>query len=175
MTLDAPERLTEAFPGIFRAVAGALLILLILPLATHATAHAAGRTYHPEALAWVAAQPTGSPKVPTHLRVEGEVAYVHREPDGDIHVRLCHNGRCMVAECVPGMPVSVVETIAGLPTSTVLVSPASCIDLRVGNHLAVWGISRYDGAPGHGELVEGGGRGGGHWEIHPVEGIEILP
>lgn len=140
-------------PGMFRAAV--LLLVLLLP----AVAQAA-RTYHPEALAWVAAQPPGSPGVPTHLRVEGEIAYVHYpEGDGDTHLRLCHNRRCMVAECVPGGAVS----------------PETCARFRVGQRLAVFGISRYDGAPGHGELAEEGERGGGHWEIHPVEGFEVIP
>ena len=166
----SPDALQRAFGPSFRAVA-LLLALLLTPVALHA----AGREYHAEALAWVASQLPGSPGVPTHLRVEGEVAYVHRETDGDVHIRVCHNGRCMVAECIPGLPVSRVVTRGGAPHSEELVTRDFCQTLRVGQRVGVYGISRYDGAPGHGEMAEPGERGGGHWEIHPVEGIEVLP
>jgi hypothetical protein len=146
------------------------VLALFLVLAGLVPAQAAGRVYHPEALAWVATEPPGSAEVPTHLRIEGEVAYVHHEPDGDVHVRLCHNGRCMVAECMPHVLLNYVP-----PVEQNARGAEACLELRVGQRVAVWGISRYDGAPGHGEQAEAAKGRRGHWEVHPVEGIEVLP
>jgi hypothetical protein len=77
------------------------------------------------------------------VQVEGTVRYVRAEKDGDVHIRLCDGGLCVIAECVSYKP---------------------CARPRKGSRVRVSGVSRYDGAPGH-----------GWWEVHPVEGIEVAP
>lgn len=111
------------------------------------------RTFHPEALAWVADQAADSPEVPTHLRVEGRVQAVRREADGDVHLVLAWNGRTMVAECIPELP-------------------EPCLDLPVvGQKVAVWGVHRFDAVPGHDEPHMN--LRGWH-EVHPVLGWEVV-
>lgn len=110
------------------------------------------RIWHPEALAWVADQPADSAEVPTHLRLEGRVEAVHLEADGDTHIRVAWNGRSVVCECIPELP---------------------CSPPLLGQRIAIWGIHRYDSAPGHDEPGVPGARG---WhELHPVIGWEVAP
>lgn len=80
----------------------------------------------------------------THVLVEGYVAFVKIEEDGDRHIRLCDSAsvttmdrkRCVVLECIPELP---------------------CPAPKVGDHIAVAGISRFDPENGH------------RWyELHPV-------
>ena len=105
------------------------------------------RSYHPYTIAQVTAENPLNWKHPlTHLSVDGWVTYKVREGDGDWHIRICDAlnvttmdaKRCVVAECIPRLP---------------------CIVPKIGDHINVQGIYRYDAEnPGH------------HWhEIHPVE------
>jgi hypothetical protein len=126
-------------------------ILLALPV--FARPNREHRTFHPEALAWVSDQAAGSPEVPTHLRIEGGVEMVRQEPDGDLHIRLQWNGRVIVCECIPELPCKVPQ---------------------VGQHIAVWGVHRFDAAPGHDEPGTREEKRRGWHEIHPVIGWEVV-
>lgn len=84
----------------------------------------------------------------THVQVNGYVTYTAREPDGDLHIRLCSNPKvkrmdltqCIVVECVGKLP---------------------CVKPRLKTFVRVQGISRRD--PEH-----------GWFEVHPVESITAL-
>jgi hypothetical protein len=86
----------------------------------------------------------------THIEVTGFVTYKAREADGDTHLRVCDSPRvrtmdrkrCIVAECIPALP---------------------CAAPKVGAHVRVRGIYRWDGEHAHG------------WaEVHPVLAIEAV-
>lgn len=83
------------------------------------------RTYHRVAIADMATTRW------THAQVEGVVAYVKREGDGDVHVRVCDGGACVVCEVVPYRPMRT---------------------MRVGERVRVFGITRFDKAHGWSEL-----------------------
>lgn len=114
---------------------------------------AAGLTFHPITIAQMNAESCDHwKKLATHLQVEGFVTYKAKEDDGDWHIRICDSpkvktmdkGHCIVAEIVPALP---------LPPP------------KVGDHVSVQGIYRYDAEdPGH------------HWqEIHPLLALKVLP
>lgn len=69
----------------------------------------------------------------THVEVRGVVTYRAREDDGDIHLRVCDGGLCIVAECIPELPTP-------------------CAGVRKGDAVAVRGISRFDRKHGWGEV-----------------------
>lgn len=110
------------------------------------------RTYWPVTIPVLAANdPAHWKGVRTHVQVEGWVAYVKKEDDGDMHIRLCDSAsvkgtdraRCVVAECVPLLP---------------------CKAPGIGDKVRVKGIYRFDAESGH------------RWaEVHPVELLEVIP
>jgi hypothetical protein len=139
-----------------RPLAGwAALILLALALgfffldASEARSRAKGedRTFHVLDLASFASlSPDAS--IPSHVEVTGWVTLKKVEADGDVHLRLSDGDLFIVAECVPEIPAI----------------SAQCKAIKKWTKVRVRGISRYDGAPGHG------------WhEVHPVLGIEVVP
>lgn len=65
----------------------------------------------------------------THVRTTGVVAYVRREADGDVHLRIEDGGAFIVAEIIPELPMTVP---------------------RRGEYVMVGGIRRYDDELGHG-------------------------
>lgn len=69
----------------------------------------------------------------THVEVRGTVTYRRKEEDGDVHLRICDGGLCIVAECIPELP-------------------APCVGVRKGEVVTVRGISRYDKQHGWGEV-----------------------
>lgn len=107
------------------------------------------RLYHPVDIQALTAE--GSQPRRTHVEVSGFLTMAKKEGDGDWHLRICDSPRvegmdrkhCIVAEIIPAMP---------------------CRLPRIGNHVRIRGISRFDGENGHG------------WsEIHPIESLEIIP
>ena len=64
----------------------------------------------------------------THVRVTGQVTYIRKESDGDIHFTLSDNGRFIVCEIVPWHP---------------LVVP------KLKSNVIVYGIRRIDNEAGH--------------------------
>lgn len=98
-------------------------------------------------LALASAAPTD--RVPTHVETTGYVAYIKREADGDLHLRICDGmdakgmdrARCIVAECIPPLP---------------------CALPHRGDRVRLRGITRYDSENGH------------RWrEIHPVLALTV--
>lgn len=80
------------------------------------------RTYHKVSIAGLARSRW------THVQVEGLAAYVRRQADGDVHIRIEDGaGAFVVAEVVPWRPVATV---------------------RKGDRIRVFGIARWD--TGHG-------------------------
>ena len=59
----------------------------------------------------------------THVVVTGRVRRVHRERDGDLHVKLTGQRLYIVLECIPRLP---------------------CDPPTVGERIRAWGIARYD-------------------------------
>lgn len=114
------------------------------------------RNYHPYAISAMTAEDPRNWKHPlSHIEIQGWVAYVAKEGDGDIHIRLCDSSKppaamdpkhCIVAEIMPTL------------------APKGFVKPKKGMHLLVRGIGRYDGEnPGH------------HWwECHPIEEMEVL-
>lgn len=129
------------------------LVALAIAAAAPAREHGSHRTFQPEALAWVADEPATSPEVPTHLRIEGRVAMVRHEADGDVHIRLEWNGRAVICECIPELP---------------------CRLPALGQRIAIWGIHRFDAAPGHDEPGSAAEKHRGWHEVHPVLGWEPI-
>lgn len=133
-----------------------LALSFSLALALSARSSNAQRNFHPRTIAQITAESPANWKHPlTHIQVSGWVTYVVKEGDGDLHVRLCDSAklksmdvaRCIVAEIIPEL------------------TPKGYFKLKVGQHISVDGIYRYDGEnPGH------------HWhECHPVtEMAEIV-
>lgn len=75
----------------------------------------------------------------THVMVIGQVALVEKQIDGDLHIRLTDGKYFIVAECILSLP---------------------CTKPKVGQTVAVKGISRFDGEH--------------KWyEVHPVENLVI--
>lgn len=105
--------------------ASAILVLLGVAL----SAHAAEDNFHRLPLATYVLMTPGATTIPTHLCVSGTVTYTRKERDGDIHVRLCDGGWCVVLEIIPAIPLE---------------RP------RKGSRIEACGITRYDGWPGHG-------------------------
>jgi hypothetical protein len=93
----------------------------------------------------IAREIPGSSRLDTHVATSGKVEYRKTEKDGDLHLRLCDQGSCIVLECIPEIP-----EVA-----------ASCKKARKGSRLKAWGISRYDYAHGW-------------WELHPALGVEAV-
>ena len=60
----------------------------------------------------------------THVQTSGLVTLVRHEADGDLHIKLVGRRGFIVAECVPELP---------------------CRVPKVGEHITVKGISRWDG------------------------------
>lgn len=114
------------------------------------------RAYHPYAISVLASEDPANwhGKFLTHIEVQGFVTYVAKEGDGDIHIRLCDSAdlkamdtkHCVVAEVIPTL------------------KPKGFLQPKVGMHLKVRGIGRYDAEnPGH------------HWwECHPVEEMAVM-
>jgi hypothetical protein len=68
----------------------------------------------------------------THAAVTGTVAYVRKEDDGDIHIKLVSpSGRFIIAECIPALP---------------------CAPPKVGLVITVYGITRLDTEHGWREI-----------------------
>lgn len=108
-------------------LAGSLrLVLLALLLAPPAHAEAS-RRYWPVTTATLATTSH------THVEVTGTVTLRRKEDDGDIHLRICNAGLCIVAECIPELPTH-------------------CVGVRKGDTVTVRGISRYDRKHGWGEV-----------------------
>jgi hypothetical protein len=125
----------------FAAAAGLLIALLAWPL----RAAEEDRAFRPMDLSAYSHRTPGA-AVPTHIQVTSWVTYKKTEADGDVHLRLCDGDDCVVAECIPELPEIAAE----------------CKAVKVWTKVTVKGISRFDGAPGHG------------WqEVHPVLGIEV--
>ena len=115
------------------------MIALILAIAL-------SRPYHPVALVDLALGKVRQ----THVQTEGYVTYIAHEADGDLHIRICDSPevkemtrtRCIVAECIPALP---------------------CAQPKIGAHVHVQGISRFDKENGH------------RWnELHPLETIKEI-
>lgn len=122
------------------------MLLALAFLTAHAWAAEESRVYHPVALRDLALGKVRQ----MHVQVEGFVTYIKTEEDGDLHVRLCDSAdvqdmqrdRCVVVECIPELP---------------------CARPKIGAHLAVEGISRFDKENGH------------RWnEVHPCEKMTVL-
>jgi len=96
----------------------------------------------------------------THVETVGMVAYVAKEADGDLHVKLvARQSRTDGGlDANPEDPFVVCEIIPELPVPLAR-RP------KVGDTLKVRGIRRFDDetAPGH-----------DHWEIHPVVSMKFL-
>jgi hypothetical protein len=83
-----------------------------------------GPIYHPETIDSIQTSRH------THVVLVGHVAFVKREADGDVHLRLVDaHGHRVVIEIIPELP---------------LVVP------RRGQVVRVWGIRRFDNEAGHG-------------------------
>lgn len=76
----------------------------------------------------------------------GTVSYVHKETDGDTHIRLVSSsGWFIIGECIP------------------VITPSPCsVSLHVGEQITIKGITRRD--PEH-----------GWYEVHPIESIILKP
>jgi len=96
---------------------GAFLLLLVSQVALQPPAPW-NRVYHPVTIASLAHNTF------THVEVEGRVALVRHEEDGDIHIRLEDaQGRFVVVEVIPEISLTIP---------------------KVGDLVRVRGISRYD-------------------------------
>ncbi len=134
--------LPESLEG---AAALALLVFALLALGAVELGAEEDRAFHPLDLATLAALPPGSAAVPTHVRLTGWITYKKTERDGDVHLRMSDGDAVVVLEAIPELPEIEAKARA----------------VRIWTKVTVWGVSRYDGAPGH-----------GWWEVHPVLGIE---
>lgn len=99
---------------------------------------------------------TCTSRIPTHVRVTGDVASVRHEVYGDYHVKLCAatGAPCVVVEIIPQLSADRIV----LPRQRAARTRAA---VRKGDRIEVVGISRWD--TGH-----------RWWEIHPATSITVL-
>jgi hypothetical protein len=103
---------------------------------------ATGRYWYPVTISQITSGSVGH----THAQIGGYVTYVRHELDNDWHIQVCDSmaasgTHCLVTEVIPGLPLK-------LP--------------KVGSHVVISGITRYD-------------KEHGWWEIHPIEKITGSP
>lgn len=121
-------------------VVAMLIVLLALQVMLHAQVRPPCYEL-PNFSKYTAMTPSGlTTTARSHVRVSGEVVAVTREEDGDMHVGMSDGRVSIVAECIPEMP---------------------CPAVVKGDHITVYGISRYD-------------KQHKWYEVHPVEKMEVF-
>ena len=154
------------------------LLWLLLSTTPGFTVTAQEDAYWVKSIPWLVSQDVCSTKTPRHVETIGTVEYVHKEKDGDIHVRLCvprddcikqdpYCGKmCIVAEIIPQLPIK--KSVRGPecgPTKYDYFTDQTVYQWcevvympKKGQRVSVKGIAGYDYKHGW-------------WEINPV--IEI--
>lgn len=117
-------------------------VLLALLLAAPVLAKE-DRAFHPVDVATMAAEPPGSPQVPTKIQLRDRITYKKVETDGTVHLRMGFGDASIALECIPEMPAV----------------QAACRNVRVWSRVDVQGISHWDSSHGG-------------WELHPVLRLE---
>lgn len=123
-----------------------LVAFLIVPLSSFAES---ADDYHALSISTIMSMDVSHPEHwHSHVEITGFAEYIHRERDGDVHIRLSDVTGCeIVTECIPQVPM------------------CATLKLRKGDAVKVRGLLYYDYKHAN---TQGG------WEIHPITSIEEI-